>query len=87
MYGDTNAHHNWDGNRLSGDHSIARATGGKQTDRLMHLRCNAERGDGSKDHLRPALTGQPWQQASVDNRADWCRLDWWPTRGRLEYAQ
>jgi 5-methylcytosine-specific restriction endonuclease McrA len=40
---------------LSADHSIARAKGGRIADRLLHTPCNQQRGDGSKDHLRPAL--------------------------------
>lgn len=40
---------------LAADHSRSRANGGKLADRLLHLRCNAERGDGSNDHKRPAL--------------------------------
>ena len=55
MYGDANAGRNWDGRRLSGDHSIARSHGGKVADRLMHWQCNTDRGDGSHDHQRPAL--------------------------------
>ena len=42
---------------LSGDHSIPRSAGGTLADRLLHGWCNAERSDGSRDHLRPALTG------------------------------
>ncbi|WP_336793000.1 hypothetical protein [Gordonia malaquae] len=45
---------NWDRKSLSGDHSVPRAAGGSVTDRLLHGTCNSERGDGSRDHLRPA---------------------------------
>ena len=40
---------------LAADHSIPRARGGRVADRLLHSRCNTERGDGSKDNERPAL--------------------------------
>lgn len=49
---------NWDGKPLHADHSRTRAvhgTSGNQADRLMHDTCNKQRGDGSRDHLRPAL--------------------------------
>jgi hypothetical protein len=60
--------HNWDYNptstnpysgTLQADHSHTRASGGTKADRLLHATCNKERGDGQRDHLRPALTGQP----------------------------
>lgn len=44
---------------LAADHSLARAHGGTQADRLLHERCNKSRGDGSRDHLRPALASAP----------------------------
>jgi hypothetical protein len=40
---------------LAADHSVARAKGGALADRLLHGPCNAQRGDGSRDHRRPAL--------------------------------
>lgn len=49
---------NWDGHPLEADHSTSRSNGGTQADRLLHKRCNASRGDGSRDHLRPALRSQ-----------------------------
>lgn len=55
MWGDGNRHRNPDGDKLSGDHSLARSHGGTRTDRLMHLACNRQRGNGDLDHLRPAL--------------------------------
>lgn len=48
---------NWDSRPLAADHTIARALGGTRADRLLHWTCNAQRGDGSRDHQRPALTG------------------------------
>lgn len=42
---------------LAADHSQARAHGGTHADRLLHGRCNKQRQDGSRDHLRPAITG------------------------------
>ncbi|QMU22515.1 hypothetical protein [Gordonia rubripertincta] len=50
---------NWDKAVLAGDHSISRANGGQIADRLLHSTCNKERGDGARDHLRPAVTGRP----------------------------
>lgn len=44
---------------LAADHSIPRSAGGTRADRLLHSWCNSERGDGSHDHERPALTGKP----------------------------
>ncbi len=49
---------NWDKRVLAADHSIARAVGGTRADRLLHATCNGQRGDGTRDHKRPALTGQ-----------------------------
>lgn len=51
---------NPDGAPLEADHSRSRAnhgTTGNHADRLLHMRCNRERGDGSRDHQRPAITG------------------------------
>ncbi|WP_420894421.1 hypothetical protein [Tsukamurella tyrosinosolvens] len=50
---------NWDHGVLEADHSLARSHGGQRADRLLHMTCNRQRQDGSRDHLRPALTGQP----------------------------
>ena len=57
---------NWDHNSLSADHTIARAHGGTRADRLLHSLCNKRRSDGTRDHLRPALTGavDPPQEAN-----------------------
>ncbi|WJJ10806.1 hypothetical protein P9990_19835 [Prescottella equi] len=58
---------NWDHNptsndrasgSLAADHSRARADGGTKADRLLHGICNKQRQAGSRDHLRPAVTGQ-----------------------------
>ena len=55
---DYNPNSNDPGNgALAADHTLARAHGGTRTDRLLHGICNKERGDGSRDHLRPAVTG------------------------------
>jgi hypothetical protein len=43
---------------LHADHSKSRSqygTGNSTADRLLHASCNEARGDGSRDHLRPAL--------------------------------
>jgi hypothetical protein len=53
----TDAALNWDGKSLQGDHSIPRSVGGAVADRLLHATCNNQRGDGSRDHLRPAISG------------------------------
>uniref|UniRef100_UPI001C3FCB02 hypothetical protein n=1 Tax=Nocardia rhamnosiphila TaxID=426716 RepID=UPI001C3FCB02 len=50
------AERNWDEAGLEADHVQARSKGGVKADRLLHMTCNRERGDGSRDHLRPALT-------------------------------
>jgi hypothetical protein len=44
---------------LAADHTHARTHGGITADRLLHGICNKERGDGRRDHLRPAVTGRP----------------------------
>lgn len=51
---------------LQADHSHPRSAGGTIADRLLHGDCNNERGDGSRDHLRPALTGRRNRKAVVD---------------------
>lgn len=51
---------------LAGDHTIPRSAGGTRADRLLHGPCNAERGDGSRDHERPAITGQRHQRPTID---------------------
>ncbi|MBF6411214.1 hypothetical protein [Nocardia farcinica] len=56
MYRD--AGRNWDRRTLEGDHSKARSLGGTRADRLLHSTCNRERGDGRRDHMRPAITGR-----------------------------
>lgn len=40
---------------LDADHSTSRSHGGQHADRLLHARCNRQRGDGNRDHRRPAL--------------------------------
>lgn len=50
---------NWDRRTLEGDHSKARSLGGTRADRLLHSVCNRQRGDGRRDHERPAVTGKP----------------------------
>lgn len=39
---------------LHADHTRARSRGGTTADRLLHAACNEARGDGSRDHDRPA---------------------------------
>ena len=47
---------NWDRKTLAGDHSVPRVAGGKLCDRLLHSKCNGQRGDGRMDRQRPVLT-------------------------------
>ena len=49
---------NWDRAPLEADHTITRSHGGTKADRLLHMTCNRQRGDGTRDHERPALTGK-----------------------------
>lgn len=72
---------NWDGRPLEADHSLARSAGGTVADRLLCSTCNRQRGDGSRDHLRPAVTGKPLTEARSDlehaaDRRRWTLLDW-----------
>ncbi|WP_040853802.1 hypothetical protein [Nocardia niigatensis] len=60
---------------LDADHSQPRSRGGAVADRLLHSWCNRERGDGSRDDQRPALTGKALEQDEGD-RAAWCLLPW-----------
>lgn len=72
------ASRNWDGRGLQGDHTIARAVGGTVADRLLHGTCNGERGDGSRDSERPAVTGRDFEQAAEgDDRSRWCLMAGW----------
>ena len=60
---------NPDGKPLEADHSKPRSRYGTDhnpADRLLHHRCNRERGDGSRDHLRPAVAGQDARPAAAD---------------------
>ncbi|WP_255183239.1 MULTISPECIES: hypothetical protein [unclassified Rhodococcus (in: high G+C Gram-positive bacteria)] len=71
---------NWDGQTLAGDHSRSRALHtGTKADRLLHGICNKRRGAGLKDHLRPAVTGDPPDaplDTEVDDRSQWCAMAW-----------
>jgi hypothetical protein len=53
------AQRNWDGRALHADHTKPRSRGGTTADRLLHDTCNTQRGDGTRDHLRPAASGAP----------------------------
>lgn len=55
--------------QLAADHTHARAHGGTVADRLLHDVCNKERGDGSRDDQRPALTRAHGGHAA--NTLDW----------------
>lgn len=53
-----NPERNYDRKSLHADHSKSRALYGNTrtvADRLLHDTCNKQRGDGTRDHLRPAL--------------------------------
>lgn len=53
---------------LEADHERSRSThgtGGNAPNRLLHRKCNRQRGDGSRDDQRPAL--HPDRQAELDN--------------------
>lgn len=53
---------------LQADHSIPRSQmAGTLADRLLHGPCNEQRGDGSRDHQRPALTGRPRTTRRADD--------------------
>lgn len=72
---------NWDGRPLEADHSLARVHGGRVADRLLCSTCNRQRGDGRRDHLRPAVTGQAFDDSDGDlehleERRRWTLLDW-----------
>lgn len=69
-----NRDQNPDSLMLQGDHSVPRKYGGELPDRLLHGSCNASRGDGSRDHLRPAITGEKLEAEGV--RPEWTLLDW-----------
>src|SRR5687768_12668406 len=60
--------------KLQGDHSIPRSKGGILPDRLLHGPCNSARGDGARDHLRPAITGEPLEDVGI--RKESTLLDW-----------
>ena len=78
---------NWDDKRLAADHSQARAFGGIRADRLLHGNCNSQRGDGTRDHQRPAvidchpsewtatLTARGINLTPIDN-TDGLAMDW-----------
>ncbi|MFI8773747.1 hypothetical protein ACIGKQ_16475 [Gordonia sp. NPDC062954] len=68
---------NFDGQPLGADHSTARSRGGHTADRLLHQTCNSQRGDGSRDHQRPALTGHTPQPAGPTDIGH-LAIDCWP---------
>ena len=61
---------NWDGRVLHADHSTPRSKGGRVADRLTHGSCNEQRGDGSRDHTRPALGATATDTATRPDRGD-----------------
>ena len=65
---------NFDNAVLEADHTLSRANGGQHADRLLHMTCNRQRQDGSRDHLRPALVGTQSTEASTDD----VRVMAWP---------
>ncbi|MDO5663405.1 MAG: hypothetical protein Q4G40_11970 [Brachybacterium sp.] len=71
---------NFDGRALNADHVQALASGGRGTKagRLLHDRCNKERGDGSRDHRRPTLLAARRRDAEQRRRADGALVAWPP---------
>ncbi|MDV8022283.1 hypothetical protein [Rhodococcus sp. IEGM 1330] len=57
---------NWDGESLHADHSEERARDGGDADRLLHGICNKQRGGGSRDDQRPAVTGVAMDERMPD---------------------
>jgi hypothetical protein len=55
----SDATRNPDGRPLHADHTRARSRGGTVADRLLHASCNEARGDGTRDHERPAVAQTP----------------------------
>lgn len=64
---------------LHADHSKPRSQGGTMADRLLHGRCNEQRGDGRNDDDRPALTGRPYGTAARTMVDLGVRAMPWPT--------
>jgi len=69
---------NPDGAPLEADHQVARSHGGTEADRLLHSTCNRSRGDGTRDHLRPAETGMSTQDATFAEKQLGTRVMPWP---------
>jgi hypothetical protein len=72
---------NWDGKPLHADHSktLARhGVGRTNADRLLHDTCNKQRGDGTRDDQRPALTNRPPEELEVENAhlGELCYFPW-----------
>lgn len=69
---------------LEADHSKPIKSHGhinNRADRLLHRACNRSRGDGSRDHLRPALTGNTTPNAApAGDSGLGTRIMPWPTR-------
>ncbi|AEG81699.1 hypothetical protein [Corynebacterium ulcerans] len=66
---------NWDGLPLAADHYNPHgARNGEQPDSLLHFKCNSQRGDGSRDFTRPAITGrhpsQPLPKTPAMNKTE-----------------
>lgn len=58
---------------LAADHTQPRSTNRNSiADRIIHGTCNKERGDGTRDHLRPALN----HHTSTDHRLGTRTFDW-----------
>ena len=63
--------------KLAADHTRARAAGGEKADRLLHGLCNKRRGDGTRDHLRPAITGEdPTETAGSSPELGFRAMPW-----------
>ncbi|WP_182612085.1 MULTISPECIES: hypothetical protein [unclassified Dietzia] len=69
---------NPDGRALHADHTRARSKGNTAgaADRLLHDLCNKQRGDGSRDHRRPALLAARQRDAERRRRDEGALVNW-----------
>lgn len=64
---------------LAHDHTRSRAkygTTNNHANRLLHGLCNKQRGDGSKDHLRPAIKQQLAASGTPETTLGTLAMDW-----------
>lgn len=70
---------NPDGMPLEADHTVARSQGGTRADRLLHGRCNRQRGDGTRADsgaptVRPAWWTRTWYDLPEADEGDGDRI-------------